>query len=537
MPYPRIILSLAQLYRKLCCVNAFERAAKDPLGYQERLLLGLIKKNKNTKFGRAHFFERIKSVEDYQANVPIMKYDGFRDYIEEIKQGKQQILTKEDVLLFGLTSGTTGSPKYCPITQSFVDGYRRNWEIWMYNACKDHPGMFNGRIFTMISPEKEGYLSGGIPYGAISGMIVQHEPGFIRRMYAVPYVAFSIKDYEARYYTILRFAIQADITWLVTPNPSMVIMLAKKAIYHRKRIIEDIEKGTLNSTMQIDESIRKEMERFLKPDKKRADELRKQEFLPKNYWPNLSVIGCWKEGTLSIYLKLFSKYYGNAAVRDIGLISTEGHSSIPVEDDGGHGILALTNHFYEFIPVGHKIAVTCDKLEQDKEYFLVLTTAAGFYRYHTNDIVKVVGFHKKAPVIEFLHKGEHITSITGEKLTEWQVVNAVRRASHKAGIFVDSFTAVANARAARYDFLVEFHDIPKNAKILMKLVDEELMNLNIEYKSKRKSGRLKAPVMRVIRSGSYHALHKLKSANGHDAQVKIPALTDDVKFEKSLQWK
>jgi hypothetical protein len=536
MPYPRIILVLAQAYRKLCCVNGFERAAKDPMRYQERLLLDMVRKNKDTKFGRAHFFESIRTIEDFQKNVPIRRYEGFLDYIEEIKHGKQGILTREDVILFGMTSGTTGKPKYCPITREFEADNRKNWEIWQHYSYRDHPGIYDGKVFVMVSREIEGYTPGGVPYGSVSGMIANHLSRFVRNIYVLPYVVWDIKDYEARYYAILRIAIEEKVTLIVTPNPSMLLLLARKALHYRDRIIKDIEKGTITG-FEIDTSIREALASRLKPNPHRAAELRKGSFTPADYWPRLSLIGTWKEGTLSHYIKQLPKYYNQVPLRDIGLISTEGHSTIPLQDEGGQGILAVTTHFFEFMPVGHKTYLTCDKLEEGKEYFLIITTSAGLYRYHTNDIVKVVGFWKRTPIIEFLHKGEHVTSITGEKLTEWQVVNAVRMASHGHFFTLDGFTAVANTRASRYDFLMEFHQKPRDMEGFTSSIDNAMKQLNIEYREKRNSGRLKRPVIRMIRPGSYHALHKAKSEKGHDAQVKIPALTDDVKFEKSLQWK
>jgi hypothetical protein len=524
----RLLLAAGQAARWLFCVRAFEKASIDPIKAQEKLLMRLVAKNKATIFGRQHLFEGISSIADFQANVPLMRYKDYIPYIEQLKEGKQDMLTKESVRLFGMTSGTTGSPKFCPITDSFEDDYRRNWDIWTYYAYRDHPRMFDGKAFIMVSPETEGYTSGGIPFGSISGMIANHLSPIVRSVYALPYHIFTIKDYDARYYAILRLVAEKEISAIVTPNPSLLILMAKRFMANKDRIIDDIEKGTLSRDLKIDEVNRRLIEARLRPDPHLARRLRKAERLGE-IWPGLSLVGCWKEGTVSAFLKELKKHYGDCAVRDIGLISTEGHSTIPVEDEGGRGVLALTTHFFEFMRPGSRETLTCDKLIEGKEYFLIITTSAGLYRYHTNDLVKVVGFRNKAPLIEFLHKGEHITSITGEKLTEWQVVNAVRRAAHETEI--NHFTAFANSRRNGYDLLMEHKGSPSFAKA----VDSHLKELNVEYKAKRESGRLKPLILKEVKPGSYARLHKKKSEKGaHDAQIKIPALTDDPDFERKL---
>ena len=58
----------------------------------------------------------------------------------------------------------------------------------------------------------------------------------------------------------------------------------------------------------------------------------------------------------------------------------------------------------------------------------MLTTAGGLYRYNISDLVRCVGYHGRAPLIEFLNKGAHYSSLTGEKLSEHQVIAAVEAA-------------------------------------------------------------------------------------------------------------
>ena len=56
--------------------------SKDAEGMQRRLLMRLMKDNKNTVYGKSAGFEKVKSVEDYQNIVPFSTYGTYEDYIK-----------------------------------------------------------------------------------------------------------------------------------------------------------------------------------------------------------------------------------------------------------------------------------------------------------------------------------------------------------------------------------------------------------------------------------------------------------------------
>jgi len=372
----RIIQDLAQFIRIHSAAAPFMQATKNPYNEQIKLLLSIVKQNKDTQYGKKHHFKLIKSVEDFRKYVPIQKYNGFAQYIESLKKNKAPTaLTGENVFMFGITSGTTGSPKLVPITRTFVSQYRKAWDIWMAYTYADHPGIFDGKVLVMVAPEREGYTAGGIPYGSISGVIQNHASAAIKHFYSLPYSVQTIKDYNAKYYTMLRIALEQDISMIVTPNPSMLLLLSKKIDEVKDDIVADIEKGTLSTRFNIEKNIREELK--FKPNPKRALEILRLEkenkgLFPKHIWPRLKLIGCWKEGTLPIYLRQFPRYFGETSIRDIGLISTEGQSSVPITDEALGGVLIVNSVFFEFLPVGSKSRVDTKlvwDLELGKDYF------------------------------------------------------------------------------------------------------------------------------------------------------------------------
>ena len=538
-----IILALKMLAPR---AHAFKRATKDPAGAQRKILLEFVKRNKDTLYGKKHSFDRINSVEEYKNGVPIGDYAVFEPYVQRMLKGEKEILTRDNPVFFGTTSGTTGTPKFIPVTAYSRKKKKEVMDIWVYHVASDYPKMFDGKILAIVSPETEKCTPLGLPCGAETGHAYKNVPYAIRRFYALPYTVFEIKDYESKYYCILRLSMATSITNIATMNPSTLALLCHKVKGFTESIIEDIEKGTLSKSIKISIDKRKIIEKTLKPDPKRARFLRqilqgKNELLPKDFWPDLHLIECWKGGTVGLYLKELERYFGNAPVRDFGYLSSEARCSIPMDDDKCCGVLAINSNFYEFIPredkdKKEKRFLLCDQLEIGKEYFIILTTPGGLYRYDIDDVVRVTGFYNKTPRIEFVQKGLNVTSITGEKLYESQVVEAVKKAVSINKVSMEFFTACIQwGHVPRYVFLVEFKDAPmhEHKQLLLKSIDDEIRVINLEYETKRKSLRLDNPILKVVKRGSFHNYRVKKVENGmHDGQFKVPQLTKDLDFQK-----
>lgn len=530
-------------------VKVFERLTKNPFLAQKRLLLEIIAKNKKTEYGEKYSFSKIKTIKDYQQSLPLTNYESLRPLIKRMLRGQNNILTCDDIVFYSVTSGTTGRPKFIPETRQALSKKENVMDFWIYYLSVAHPKVFDGKVLTIVSAEVEGYTQNGVPYGTESGHGYKKLPGVIQRLQAIPPQVFEIKDYEARYYCILRLAIEQNVTDLAALNPSTIMLLCQKAVIYQDEIIEDIEKGTLNKNFSIPGNVREQLEKSLRANFKRAEELReivaeKKELLPKYFWPNLELIECWKGGTVGLYLKDFSKYFGCVSVRDFGYLSSEARCSIPIDDVSASGVLALDTNFYEFVPKEdinkeEKRYLLCQQLEKGKEYFIVLTTFSGLYRYNIDDLIRVTGFFNKTPMIEFVQKGLNVTSITGEKVYESQVVEAINDAVEKLNVSLQFCTATLQwGNPPRYIFLAEFNDfIDKNKKqLFLSRLEEQLSSLNVEYKTKRQSQRLATPILKVVKQGGFDKYRRQRAEDrSNDGQFKLPELTTDINFQGNFE--
>jgi hypothetical protein len=520
---------------------------------QSRVLGRLVSRNKSSAFGRDHGFAGIKTLSDFQRAVPVCTYEDLQPYIERSLNGEPSQLTAERPVMFATTSGTTGASKYIPVTPASKASKSKLMRVWLGSLFKDHPGTLDGKILAVVSPEAESHSPGGIPCGAESGHGYRAMSPAVKAQYSAPYEVCEIKDYEARYYTLVRIACGQSLSMIYACNPSTVLLLAQKMGAHTEEIIKDVRDGTLSSNFDIAPEIRQVIEPLLVADQQRATGLEAAAYrgdgrlLPRTVWPELACIASWKGGTVSMYLDRFGDYFDpTTPVRDIGYFASEVRGTVVLSDEGSSGVLSVTENLYEFAPAdgsakpsGGELLLP-HQLEQGGQYFIYVTTLAGLYRYEMNDLMEVTGFYGQTPILRFLQKGKGMVSFTGEKLSELQVISAVERGlADRRGAF-EFIAAVGEVpgEKPRYAFLIEF-DQPAGddeAHRMLRGIEEALCEINVEYATKRKSLRIDAPVLRTIRPGAFEDYRRRQVEKGRmDGQFKTLRLTTDTAFADEFE--
>ncbi|MCX7959180.1 MAG: GH3 auxin-responsive promoter family protein [Deltaproteobacteria bacterium] len=168
---PKIPVEVVPLLGQLLFIRSwgkFDDSVRDPERYQREKIREILEQNRDTEFGKKFGFQEIKSAEQYRERVPLQTYDSLEPYIEKIKNGEKNILTSDEVIFFGRTSGTTGAAKFIPVTKSFLKEYKLPRRAWMRQVVSEMPGLVYGRLLTIHSPKIEGRTKGGIPYGSIT---------------------------------------------------------------------------------------------------------------------------------------------------------------------------------------------------------------------------------------------------------------------------------------------------------------------------------------------------------------------------------
>lgn len=535
----------------------FLAAAENAPEVQRALLARLIEKNAPSQFGRDHGFYEIKSAGDYRRQVPIGGYDRVEPYIDRVRQGDAAALfgPGTDVLMFALTSGTTNRPKTIPVTRESLDDYRAGWTTWGILAFDAHPAMLQDGlkpILQIASDWRERFTPSGIPCGAITGLTAHMQSRMVRTKYCMPAAASRIKDVEAKYYVALRSSIHRDLGTIIAANPSTILAVARLGDRLKETLIRDVADGTVDPRFSIPKDVLSQIGRKLR--RKRRGTARALEqivnrtgrLLPKDYWPNLQFLSNWMGGTMRAYLRGYPEYFGDRPVRDVGLIASEGRMTIPIEDGTAAGVLDVLHHYFEFIPAEQADDEAPDVVEasdllEGRDYFIVLTTAGGLYRYNIHDVVRCRGFVGRAPLIEFLNKGSHFSSLSGEKLSEHQVVAAVERAQRVLNMTLKSYLLVPEwGDPPRYVLLVESADLAHHAgadRALAEQVEIELRKQNDEYDNRQQTLRLAPAAVRAVADGSWSAFQRRRLAKSGGAleQYKQPHLSAELDLSATFE--
>ena len=349
------------------------KADKNPRKSSENTLRSILTYAKDTVYGKEHDFAYILEAQDdnelykrYQEKVQVNDYENLRPYVERHKQGEKDILFPGKPILYATTSGTTSEPKWIPITQEYLNNiYGKMTKVWLYNFIKNKPKVFSGKILSIVGKVIEGYAPDGTVFGSVSGVTQRDCPNFVKVLYSNPQCVYGIADYNARYYVLMRMGIEQDVTLIVTANPSTIVELQNNVNKFYDDYVTDIENGTLNKDLNIDPEIRAELEGCLKPNPKRAAELRELKakygtVLPKHYWPNFQLLNTWKCGNTKVYLDKFKDSFPATAL-PLLRVHQRGRPRQPDPDlpaaartETGQALLPVCHHFCWTLPLQHE---------------------------------------------------------------------------------------------------------------------------------------------------------------------------------------
>lgn len=514
---------------------------------QRETLRRLLRLNADSEFSAAHGLQNIDGIDEFRSRLPVTDYEFIRPSVDRMKSGHHRALlgSRNRLLMYAVTSGTTAQSKLIPVTQQFVRDYRRGWQYWGMGAYQAHPTLSLLRLVQISSSHDRWRTEDGTPCGNISGLATSMQKSVVRRLYTVPADVADIKDTTERRRAVATFAL-ADpwVGMLITANPSTLLQLMDEANQNADQILKSIHDGAirLGDVDSVGRSTARVAPR-LKANPERAWQLksildRHGHFRPLDCWTELSCLGIWTGGSAGTYLPQIRREFGDIPVRDHGLHASEGRMTIPFDSGVSDGLLDIESHFFEFIPIGdadsaHPAVLLAHELETDSDYFILLTTSSGLYRYNIHDAVRCTGFHGTTPKLMFLHKGAHISSITGEKITEAQVVAAVQEAARQIGGSLRQFTLTpVSGDPPGYQLFIDCDTSSDLQELMSRLEDasdSELRRLNCEYDEKRESGRLHPVVCRHLDRQSWKTfqVNRLSASGGSAEQYKHPFLFPD----------
>ena len=492
----------------------FKKATCQPLDYQQRVLMRILQANQESEFGQLHHFNAINSIEEFQSEVPLQNYSTLSPFIDKQISGEENILTKATPFYYARTSGTTGDPKFIPVITDTLKQHQRALAMFSYLQYRAQRQAFSGTLVAIPGPYEEGKFDNGISYGSISGLMYTAMPAHLKDKYALPASVFSVEDYPLKYKLMLRLMLpQTNLSYLASANPTTFKKLQDDLNKNWETLLADLTNCSFHALDQLPENVRDDVTPLLKACPDRLKQLQELA-LPvqfKDVWPNIRLVVTWTGGSCGIAVDHIKPSFPSDSVfMDLGFLSSEMRATITIDKSVLGGIPTLTDHFFEFIEVrdyeqGQRDTLTLSKLKVGKQYYLIVTTSAGLYRYFMNDIIEVTGTYNATPLLTFIQKGKGITNITGEKLSEQQVITAMECVKKNGNINIPFYLALACVEQARYLLYVEISDQGLSESKIIELIEQQLYKDNVEYASKRDSGRLQPLEVKIVKQGTAEA--------------------------------
>jgi hypothetical protein len=473
--------------------------AKDTVRMQEYLFHKLINDGKKTTFGKQHKFENITTYEDFVRQVPLTNYEDFIPYIEEIKNGGENILWKGRPLYFAKSSGTTSGVKYIPITRDSIPNHidtARN-ALLMYIAETGNIRFVDGKmIFLSGNPELD--KTGDILTGRLSGIVNHHVPRYLRGNQLPSYQTNCIEDWEEKLEKIVEETWNQDMR-LISGIPPWVQMYFEKLLEKsgKKNIIE--------------------------------------------MFPNLSLLIYGGVNFEPYEAKLF-----NTIGKKIDSIETypasEGFIAFQ-SSQKEEGLLLNVDSgiFFEFVPAEQIFSQNPGRLqlkdvETDKNYAVVISSNAGLWAYSIGDTIK---FISKDPYrILVTGRTKHFISAFGEHVISEEVESALMKAVEEEELEVVEFTVAPQVNPPDQDlpyheWLVEFTKMPASLDRIRLKIDRYLRGKNIYYDDLISGNILQPLKITLIQHDGFR--NYMKSVGKLGGQNKMPRLSNDRQLADALQ--
>lgn len=422
------LAALAWTGSNLPAYARYRAALDDPRRAQEDLLLGYLRENGDTAFGRAHAFGRLRSVAEYQEQVPLAGWDDVAPWVDRIAAGERDVLTRSPVRVLEPTGGSTAA-KRIPYTATLQRELRRAVGPWIVDLVRRDPRLARGRSYWAISPVLTNAPAGN---GARVRVGFEDDAEYLggrwRRLVestlAVPAALRFVPDVESfRYLTLLFLLSARDLTLVSVWHPSFLTLLVEALPRHWGGLVADVAEGMLRPPGSLPEFVRAALRGRLVADPRRARELeRVGPEDPARIWPQLRLVSCWGDGHAALHVPALQRRMRGVPIQGKGLLATEACVSIPFR---GRRPLAVRSHFFEFLGDGRPRRA--EELEEGGVYSVVVTTGGGLYRYRLEDRVQVDGFVGRTPSVRFLGKEGHVSDLVGEKLREDFVAGALAR--------------------------------------------------------------------------------------------------------------
>lgn len=466
--------------------------AMDPAEAQVRELHRLVRQARRTRFGRAHDFERIRTVEDFQSAVPVGTYEEFwDDWWREPFPVHRDITSPGLTPFFAVTSGTTsGRTKYIPVTRAMVAANKRAALDVLVHHLANHPDSrpLSGKTFMMGGSTDLVEEAPGVRSGDLSGIAVATQSAWTRPFAYPPTDIALLEDWEAKLSHFVHDAFEQRITiWTGTPSWMLILLDRMREAADGRPLFPDLE---------------------------------------------LLVHGgvSW-----DLYADRFAGLLADSGAHTREVYpASEGFIAVADRGEGdGLRLIADNGIFFEFVPLeelGSEQPVRhwAGNLETGVDYAVVLTTNAGLYAYLVGDTVRFID--RDGPRLKITGRTSYMLSAFGEHLLGSEIETAVHDAAAAQDVQVTEFAVgpvLHRGRGGRGGHIYIVETVPAaDAARLAQEIDRKLSEINDDYRAHRAAGAgMEPPRAALVPPGGFERWMASRGKAG--GQHKVPRVVAD----------
>lgn len=526
--------------------SSYKKFRKDTLragAVNREALREILKGNSETVYGQLHRFSELHQISEFKQEVPLTSFADYEPYIDEIAAGKEQVLTTDPVMYFGLSSGTTGKQKKIPITAHSRKLVNMAMMFLQHGLLRQAlaAARKGGKGLLLMNMLQSGSTPKGIPTGSATSGGAQSMKKMLPYFWTSPLEVLAIPDQDVANYLHLLFALtEKNLTYIMAPFSSGIVQLFGVLSQKGNQLAEDIKEGHISKQLYLDPETRMFLEQKLKANPKRGAEIQKElehglEGIASRLWRKLGYVSCVSGGSFGIYEDKLKYFIGNTPIYSAVYAATEALIGLAPDVNQPTYVIAPRAAYFEFITpeeseMENPSTLALDELQVGQTYEIVVTTYAGFYRYRLGDIIKVVGIYNTCPIVEFICRKGQLLNLTGEKTSEAAVQQALSRALKTLNTSLEDYTITLDlgATTGHYTFYLEVS--PKQRGLteistLRNTLENCLTQTNPRYGAGVKGNRISPCEVKLVRPGTFQKLRQELIKRGASInQVKIPRL-------------
>lgn len=463
----------------------------------------LLKVADQTRFGRGHCFERIRTPADYREYVPLRTYEDFwQRYWGDHHPLATNLTWPGDPSYFALSSGTTsGATKFIPVTRPMLRSNHKAALTTLALSLAGRPRMpiLTGKFF-FLGGSTDLRPAGKSLAGDLSGIAAAEASPALRPFTYPPPDVGLMTDWNAKVERMASESLHLPIT-AVSGVPAWLLVLFERVL-------------KLSGASTLAEA-----------------------------WPRLRLVIHGGTG-FEPYRPLFRRVVGEGVSFHETYPCSEGF--IATEDPRHELLRVIPDHdiYFEFVPADELRADRPTRLglwqvETGVNYAVAVTTCAGLWAYLIGDTVRFE--RRDPPLLRFTGRTAQFLSAFGEHLIGEEVERAVASAAATAGAEVVDFHAgpvfpVDASQPGHHRYVVEFARPPRELAEFARRLDEELSRLNEDYVAHRRGDlSMGPPEVLPVPAGGFAEWMRSRGKLG--GQNKVPRLDNTGRVTAELvEW-